>query len=71
MTCGVESVGNLAVGVLVQELVEQGHGRRRGLPFLPGGRWDGNGQAGGLTPAESDVQVDHRRRLVECDVVDE
>jgi hypothetical protein len=71
VTSCVQTVGHFAIGVLVQELIEQGHGSRRGLPFLPGRGWDRNGQTDGLAPAEPDVQVDHRRGLVKGDVVDE
>jgi hypothetical protein len=55
---GVEGGGGFAVGVVVEELVEQGEHAGGGLPGFPGRRRDRDGQAGGLAAAEPDVQVD-------------
>ena len=66
----VECVGGFAVGVVVEELVEEGEGVGVGLVGFPCFGWYGDGEAGGLSAAEADVEVD----LVgfgEGDVVDE
>src|SRR6266568_9521073 len=67
---GVERGGGLGGGVVIQEPVEQGEGLRFGLAELPGGRRDGDVEAGDLAAAESDVQVD-AVGLGHGDVVDE
>jgi hypothetical protein len=66
----VEQLGDLGVGVGVQELVEQGEGVGVGLAGLPGRWWDRDREPGGLPAAEADVQVD-LVGLGEGDVVDE
>ena len=67
---GVEGVGGLGVGVIVEEPVEQGEYIGVGLAGGPGGGRDGDGQAGGLPAAEADVEVD-LVGLGQGDVVDE
>jgi hypothetical protein len=67
---GVERVGGLGVGVVVEEPVERGEGVGVGLAGLPARRGDRDGEAGGLSAAESDVEVD-LVGLVEGDVVDD
>ena len=67
---GVERVGGLGVGVVVEEPVERGERVGVGLAGCPT-RWrDGDGEAGGLPAAEADVEVD-LVGLVEGDVVDD
>ena len=61
VTGGVERVGGLGVGVVVEEPVEHGDGVGVGLAGLPGAGRDRDGQAGGLAAAEPDVQVDAGR----------
>jgi hypothetical protein len=70
VTGGVEDAGGLGVGVGVEESVEDGEGLGVGLAGLPRLGWDRDGEAGGLPPAESHVQVD-AVGLVQGDVVDE
>lgn len=64
-------VGCGAVGVVVEEFVEQRDDGGRGSLGLPRAERDGEGQAGGLAAAEPDVQVDFLGGLVDGDVVDE
>ena len=66
----VEGVGDLRVGVGVEELVEAGEGVGVGLAGLPAGGWDGTGDAGGLAAFEADVEVDDVGS-VDGDVFDE
>ncbi len=54
----------------VEEPVEGGEGVGVGLADLPGLRQDRDGETGGLSAAEPDVQVD-TVGLVQGDVVDE
>jgi hypothetical protein len=67
---GVEGVGALGVGVIVEQPVEQGEGLGFGLAGLPAGGRDGDGEAGGLAAPEADVEMDVVG-LGERDVVDE
>ena len=54
---GVELVGDLGVGVIVEEAVDQREGVGVGLARLPGVQRDRGGEAVGLAAAEADVQV--------------
>jgi hypothetical protein len=67
---GVELLGGLDVGVIVEQAVEQLEGVRVGLAGLPGVERDRDRRAGGLPAAEADVQVD-LVGLVEGDVGDQ
>ncbi len=58
MPGGVEAVGCFAVGVIVEETVEQGERVGVGLAGLCRGRGDRDGEAGGLPAAEADVEMD-------------
>lgn len=58
VTGAVERVGDLGVGVLVEEPVEQREGFGVGLAGLPRGRRDRDGEAGGLAASEPDVEMD-------------
>ena len=55
MTGGVEFVRGGAVGVLVEELIEQRNDVGGGPFGLPGAERDRDGQAGRLAAAEPDV----------------
>src|SRR6185312_242482 len=70
VTGDVECVGNLGVGVVVEEPVKRFDGVGAGLAGLPGCGWYGDDDALGLAAAEPDVQVD-AVGLVQGDVVDE
>ena len=61
VTGGVELLGGLGVGVVVEEPVEHCEGVGVGLAGLPGGGRDRDREAGGLAAAEADVQVDAGR----------
>ena len=70
VTGGVERLGGLGVGAGGEEPVERGQGVGVGLADLPRIRRDRDGETGGLSAAEPDVQVD-AVGLVQGDVVDE
>jgi hypothetical protein len=55
---GVELLGDLGVGVVVEELADQREGVGVGLAFLPGVERDRDRQAGRLPAAEADVEMD-------------
>ena len=65
---GVELLGGLGVGVVVEELVEQSDRVGIGLALLPCSAWQGKADGGVLPAAESDVEVD-LIGLVDRDVV--
>ena len=67
---GVELRGDLSVGVLVEEAVQQRERVGVRLSQVPRAGWDRDGEAGGLSAAEADVEVD-LVALVEGDVLDQ
>ena len=67
---GVELLGGLGVGVIVEELVEHLEGVGVGLAGLPGVERDRDREAGRLAAAEADVEVD-LVALVQGDVLDQ
>ena len=70
MAVGVERRGDLGVGVLVEQAVQQRERVGVGLSQVPRAGWDRDGEAGGLPAAEANVDVD-LVGLVERDVFDQ
>jgi hypothetical protein len=69
-TGGVELCGGFAVGVVVEESVEHREGVGVGLAGFPGVERDRDREAGRLSAAEADVEVE-LVGLVERDVLDQ
>jgi hypothetical protein len=55
MTCPVEGVRDLSVGVVIEELIEKAEGIGVGLSGLPGSGRDRGGEAGCLPAFEAHV----------------
>ena len=51
----VQDLDDLGVGVLVEQLIDQGDHYRVGLPGLPGGQWERQGERARGSTAEADV----------------
>jgi hypothetical protein len=58
MTCPVEGVRDLSVGVVIEELIEKAEGIGVRLSGLPGSGRDRGGEAGGLPAFEAHVEMD-------------